>query len=102
MDLQPATDALGSLPYITALLMSGGSITVGRVEPMDNMAVAADASRVFATLVRQDDESVPALLQRLDAAVRESVRTGALVSDLKGSEFVLSSPSAHPRRKRKR
>ena len=52
MDLQPATDALGSLPYITALLMSGGSITVGRVEPMDNMAVAADASRVFATLVR--------------------------------------------------
>ena len=52
---------------MTGLILNGGNITIGRVEPLDGIAVAADASRVLATLVRREDETIGELLRRLDA-----------------------------------
>jgi hypothetical protein len=89
----------GSLPHVTGLILSGGNITIGRVEPLDGIAVAADAATVLATLVRPEDETVEELLRRLDAAVGQAVQSGAAVNEIKGAELLISAPTAHKRRK---
>jgi len=38
----PNSEWIGSLPHITGLVLNGGNITIGRVEPLDGIAVAAD------------------------------------------------------------
>jgi hypothetical protein len=54
---------VGSLPHVTGLILDGGHITIGRVAPLDGIAVAADAAKVLATLVRREDETVEELLR---------------------------------------
>lgn len=96
----PPLQSIGSLPPVTGLVLNGGNITIGRVEPLDGIAVAADASKVLATLVRRRDETVEGLLHRLDAAVGQAIRTGTPVNEVQDAELVLSEPSARPRRTR--
>jgi hypothetical protein len=101
MDSQPQTpQSIGPLPHITGLVLNGGNITIGRVEPLDGIAVAADASRVLATLVRRRHETVEELMRRLDVAVGQAVLTGAPINEVQDAELVLSEPTARPRRKR--
>jgi hypothetical protein len=96
----PMPQCIGSLPHVTGLILNGGSITIGRVEPLDGIAVAAGAAKVLATLVRREDETVEELLRRLDAAVGQAVQSGAAVNEIKGAELFLSAPMARKRRKR--
>jgi hypothetical protein len=91
---------IGPLPHATGLILNGGNITIGRVEPLDGIAVAADARRVLATLVRREDETLEDLLRRLDAAVGQAVQSGVTVNEIKGAELFLSAPTARKRRKR--
>ncbi len=55
--------------YIEALIEDGGEITLGALPPHDCAATAADGSNCLAMLVRRDDESLNALLKRLDKAI---------------------------------
>jgi hypothetical protein len=96
----PKSKWIGSLPHMTGLILNGGNITIGRVEPLDGIAVAADASRVLATLVRREAETIEELLRRLDTAVGQAISTRSVVSDLGDTQMVLSTPSARPRRRR--
>jgi hypothetical protein len=91
---------IGSLPHVTELILNGGNITIGRVEPLDGIAVAADTRKVLATLVRREDETVAALLRRLDAAVGQAVNTGASVNELGDAELVSSARSSRETRER--
>lgn len=42
--------------HLTALLDRGGHVTLGRMDPFDGVAVAADAQRVLASLLRREGE----------------------------------------------
>ena len=54
---------------IEALIEDGGEITLGALRPHKCAATAADGSNCLAMLVRRDDESLTALLRRLDKAI---------------------------------
>jgi hypothetical protein len=62
--------------------------------------VAADTTRIHATLVRRSGETIDQLLGRLDAAIGESLRTGVPVNELPGAEFVMGRGKAPGRGKR--
>src|SRR5258708_25134765 len=89
----PRSEWIGSLPHVTGLILNGGNITIGRVEPLDGIAVAADALRVLATLVRREDATIEELLPRLDAAIGQAVNTTIVASDLRDTQMGLSTPS---------
>ena len=56
-------------PHLQALIDSGGSISIGRIDPIPCAAVASDEHTMYAALLRRDQESLTDLLNRLDAAL---------------------------------
>ena len=54
---------------IETLIDEGGNISVGRLDPFDCVAAAADHHNSLAMLVRRDGETLNALLKRLDEAI---------------------------------
>ncbi|OYT88722.1 MAG: hypothetical protein CFE43_20995 [Burkholderiales bacterium PBB3] len=54
---------------IEALIADGGDITIGAVYPIRCSATAACSHNTVAMLVRRDNESLNALLKRLDKAI---------------------------------
>jgi hypothetical protein len=90
----------GSWPQLAALAGRGGHIVFGYVAPIQGVAVATEGTRVHATLLRREGETFDQLVGRLDAAIGESIRTGAAVNDLPGAEFVMGSTRKRPRRRR--
>ena len=61
-----------SLPNISDLIRHG-QITVGVIRPMGCVAIANDAHQSLAMLVRRKGESLPQLLERLDASVGKAL-----------------------------
>ena len=55
--------------HIDALMKSGGQITLGRMAPLDGVAVAGDDRNLYSALRRRPNETVAALMQRLDDAI---------------------------------
>ena len=70
------------LGHISALIAAGGHILVGRLDPIECAAIAYDGSTAVAMLRRKTAETLPQLLERLDAAVGQAWRTGSVVDDL--------------------
>ncbi len=65
---------ISELSNIAALVEGGGEITLGQLEAIGKcVATASDDAQCLAMLVRRKDESLDALLQRLDA--RSPTRT---------------------------
>jgi len=59
-----------SLANIAELVDSGGQVTLGTLYPITGVAaVANDEHNSLAMLRRQPDETLPQLLERLDAAI---------------------------------
>ena len=56
-----------------AELIRHGQITVGVIRPMGCVAIANDAHQSLAMLVRRKGESLPQLLERLDASVGKAL-----------------------------
>lgn len=54
---------------IAALIDEGGQITLGALYPMACVAVASDGHNSLAMLQRRDNETLAALMARLDAAI---------------------------------
>jgi hypothetical protein len=92
----------GSWPHLAALAGRGGHIVFGYVAPIQGVAVATEGTRVHATLLRGEGETFDQVLARLDAAIGESLRTGAPVNELAGAEFVMGSTRERPRKGRRR
>ena len=78
--------------HVTALLDAGGHVTLGRVEPIAGVAIAANPREVIAVLRRRPGESAAQLMQRLEDALAGVSRGGAPVNEV-GNQFVLSLPS---------
>ena len=61
---------ISTLKNIAALVDGGGEITLGHLDTVGKcVATATDDAQCLAMLVRRKDESLDALLQRLDAAI---------------------------------
>ena len=86
----------GSWVYIDALMKAGGQITLGRMAPLDG--VAGDEHNLYAALRRRPDETVTALLQRLDQAIGLAQSGGARTNEINDSRYVLKPPSTRKRR----
>jgi hypothetical protein len=88
-----STDPEDRWPHIAALLASpGGHIMLGGVAPIEGAAVAVNDQQLITTLVRGDDESVHALLQRLDDAIGKALHQGIVTNEINGGRFRLAPP----------
>jgi hypothetical protein len=88
-----STDPEDRWPHIAALLASpGGHIMLGRVAPIEGAAVAVNDQQLITTLVRRDDESVHALLQRLDDSIGKALHQGIVANEINGGRFRLAPP----------
>ena len=67
----------GIYPNLNLLCSTGGNLLIGYVKPVNGAAVASDDTRVYATLVRREGESVEDLIQRLDEAVGQVTLGGS-------------------------
>ena len=70
--VEQAVTGLPSLSNIAELIRHG-QITVGVIRPMGSVAIATDAHQSLAMLVRRKGESLPKLLERLDASVGKAL-----------------------------
>jgi hypothetical protein len=71
---------------------------LGRVAPIEGAAVAVNDQTLLATLVRRDDESVSALLQRLDEVLGKAMHQGVVTNEINGGRFLLAPPKVRKRR----
>jgi hypothetical protein len=66
--------------------------------PIEGTAVAVNGQALLTTLVRRDDESVPALLQRLDEALGKAMHQGVVTNEINGGRFRLAPPKVRKNR----
>lgn len=83
--------------HIDALMKAGGQITLGRVAPLDGIALAGDGKDLYAALRRRSDESVDELLQRLDRVI-DLAKKGTHTNEINDGRYVLKPPSTRKRR----
>ena len=76
---EPAAPAY---PRIESIIRSGGQIMIGTIAPIVGAAVAHDGKNTLAMLRCQPDETLPHLLQRLEAAIVVAQATGQRVDEL--------------------
>jgi len=67
---------------LEALIGDGGQITLGAVGPVRNAAIAAMPSGMLAALVRRKGETLPQILQRLDAALVLAVVENRVINEM--------------------
>lgn len=70
---------------IEALIADGGDITIGAVYPIDCAATAADSHNTVAVLVRRENETLTALLKRLDKAIGKFYADDEIVDEVNGN-----------------
>ena len=69
---------------IEALIADGGDITIGAIYPIDCAATAADSHNTVAMLVRRENETLNALLKRLDKAIGKFYADDEIVDEVNG------------------
>ena len=69
---------------IEALIADGGDITIGAIHPVNCAATAADSHNTVAMLVRRENESLNALLKRLDKAIGKFYADDETVDEVTG------------------
>jgi len=69
---------------IDALVKSGGEVTIGGIGPVRCGATAADEDQALAMLVRQPEESLEELLDRLDRAIVKAWDEGEYIDEING------------------
>jgi len=65
-----------------ALIDGGGQIMIGTVAPIRGAAVAHDGKKTLVMLRRRLGETLPSLLDRLDAAIATAKSTGSRVDEI--------------------
>lgn len=84
--------------HIDALMKAGGQISLGRMAPLDGVAVAADDHDIYAVLRRKPEESFESLLQRLEQAIGTAQAGGPRTNEIDDKRYVLRPPSTRKRR----
>ena len=79
-------------------MKSGGQITFGRMVPLDGVAVAADDRNLYAALRRRPNETVAALMQRLDDAIGLARYKGVRTNEIDDGRYILKQSSTRKRR----
>ena len=69
---------------IDALIADGGDITIGANYPIECAATAADNHNTVAMLVRRENETLNALLKRLDKAIGKFYDNDEIVDEING------------------
>ena len=69
---------------IEALIADGGDITIGAIYPIECAATAADNHSTVAMLVRRENETLNALLKRLDKAIGKFYDNDEIVDEING------------------
>jgi hypothetical protein len=69
---------------IEALIADGGDITIGEIYPIECAATAADNHNTVAMLVRRENETLTALLKRLDKAIGKFYDNDEIVDEING------------------
>ena len=69
---------------IEALIADGGDITIGAIYPIECAATAADNHNTVAMLVRRENETLNALLKRLDKAIGKFYDNDKIVDEING------------------
>jgi hypothetical protein len=67
---------------IEALIAEGGSVSIDAQYPHDCVAVASDEHNMLAAVVRRDDETLTALLKRLDKAIASAWSSDHIVDEI--------------------
>ena len=70
------------LANIAALIEDGGQITIGALHPIECAAIANDDQDCLAMLQRKPGETLPQLLERLDAAIATARTTGDFTDEI--------------------
>lgn len=70
------------LANIAELISHGGQITVGALRPVQCAAVANDEHSCLAMLRRKPAETLPQLLERLDAAIGHAWSTEQFIDEI--------------------
>jgi hypothetical protein len=74
---------ISELSNIEALVEGGGDITLGRLEAIGKcVATACDDAQCLAMLVRRKDESLDALMRRLDAAIADAYENDHFIDEV--------------------
>ena len=74
---------IAGLQNIAELIDSGGEITLGQLDAIGRcVATASDEAQCLAMLVRRKDESLEALLKRLDAAVHDAYQNERFIDEV--------------------
>ena len=76
----PATN--WRMKNIEALIADGGDITIGALLRIECAATAADGHNTVAMLVRRDNETLSALLKRLDKAIAKFYDDDEIVDEI--------------------
>jgi hypothetical protein len=61
---------------------SHGQITIGEIPPIRRAALAAQGKHPRVSLVARPNETMPELLQRLDAALADYIASGAITDEV--------------------
>lgn len=77
-----AGQAQSALANIAALIDDGGQITIGALHPIACAAIANDDHDCLAMLQRKPGETLPQLLERLDAAISAAWTTGHFTDEI--------------------
>jgi hypothetical protein len=84
---------------ITELLDKlGGQISLGRMPPIEDAAIAIGDQKLIASLVRREGETFPQLLKRLDTAIGKALHEGAVTNEINGGRFQLAALSIRKKR----
>lgn len=74
---------ISTLKNIAALVESGGEITLGQLDAIGKcVATATDDVQCLCMLVRRNDESLDALLLRLDAAIVDAYKNDHFTDEI--------------------
>jgi hypothetical protein len=69
---------------IDTLIADGGDITIGAVYPIECAATAADSHNTVAMLARRENETLNALLKRLDKAIGKFYADNEIIDEVNG------------------
>ena len=81
-----------SFPNLDALILDG-QITIGKIPPIGNVAIATNGQKTIAMLRQRPGDALLDVLQRLDEAVKKAIETDVYTDEI-------NPPAASPPKRR--
>jgi hypothetical protein len=81
-----------SFPNLDALILDG-QITIGKIPPIGNVAIATNGQKTIAMLHQRPGDALLDVLQHLDEAVKKAIETNIYTDEI-------NTPVASPSKRR--